>query len=53
MEFIGYDGKLTDDEGFPKPELDFGSLTIYRNWKRSFNEINNDHLNLMKTIEQG
>jgi hypothetical protein len=34
MKFIGYDGKLTDDEGFPKPELDFGSLTIYRNLKR-------------------
>jgi hypothetical protein len=34
---LGFDQSLVDEEGFPKANLDFGELTIYRNLKRTFN----------------
>lgn len=40
-----------DSEGFPRADLDFGELADYRNTKRRLNELNNDHLALMKNIE--
>lgn len=42
---------LVDKEGFPRPDLDFGNLSLYRTLKRKKNELNNDHLALMKIIE--
>lgn len=42
---------LVDSEGFPRPDLDFGELADYRNTKRRLNELNNDHLALMREIE--
>jgi hypothetical protein len=40
-----------DSEGSPRADIDFGELTNYRNLKRRKAEINNDHLALMKEIE--
>ena len=45
-------GNLTDSEGFPRADIDFGELANYRNLKRRKAELNNDHFALMKTIEK-
>jgi hypothetical protein len=44
---------LTDDEGFPRGDIDFGELMQFRDLKRRNNELNNDHRALMKKIESG
>jgi 26S proteasome non-ATPase regulatory subunit 9 len=33
--FLGLDKSLVDEEGFPRENLDFGELTVYRNLKRT------------------
>lgn len=30
----GFNKSLIDDEGFPRQDLDFGELTLYKNLKR-------------------
>lgn len=49
----GFDKSLVDEEGFPRADLDFGELCDYKNLRRTFNEKNNDHKDLMASIEKG
>lgn len=44
---------MVDEEGFPRADLNFGDLAQYKDLKRRFNEINNDHNKLMKEVEKG
>ena len=37
IEEKGYGKKLTDDEGFPRPDVDFGELSIYKQLKQKYN----------------
>ena len=41
-----------DSEGFPRADIDFGELTIYRQLKQKLDIINNDLTNHMKKIEK-
>jgi 26S proteasome non-ATPase regulatory subunit 9 len=47
-ETKSFNKSLVDAEGFPRSDIDFGELSNYRNLKRKFAELNNDHLALMK-----
>jgi 26S proteasome regulatory subunit N4 len=51
-EAKNFNSGLTDAEGFPRADIDFGELANYRNLKRRKAELNNDHVALMKVIEQ-
>jgi len=46
------DKDLVDSEGFPRADIDFGELTIYRQLKQKLDIINNDLTNHMKKIEK-
>eukprot|EP00828_Plagiopyla_frontata_P019724 TRINITY_DN25220_c0_g1_i1.p1 TRINITY_DN25220_c0_g1~~TRINITY_DN25220_c0_g1_i1.p1 ORF type:complete len:215 (-),score=46.94 TRINITY_DN25220_c0_g1_i1:34-678(-) len=48
-----FDKNLIDEEGFPRADLEFGELANYRVLKRNIRELKNDHVKLMKEIEQG
>ena len=50
---IDLSGNLLDSEGFPRSDLNYGDLEEYRNLKKRYNELNNDHKKLMLEIEHG
>ncbi len=46
------DKDLVDEEGFPRADIDFGELTIYRQLKQKLDILNNDLTAHMKKIEK-